>query len=489
MNEIKRRDKNDKPFNGNNDVDVIVLGVGTCGEDLSLRLLGAGLEVVGIEAALVGGECAYWACLPSKMMIRAANILQEARRVEGKAGHVEVTPDWDLLAERIRTEVTGGWDDSYAVKRFTERGGRLVHGRGKLAGPRTVVVGEEKFTAQRGIVIATGSKPAIPPIKGLNEINFWTTHDIIKAERKPQSMIILGGGAVGCEMGQLLARFGVDVKIVEAADRILPAEEPETSKVLEAEFASEGIEVHTGVAVQEVESYNNSIIVKLDNGNELVSERLLIAAGRKVDLTELGLESVGLDGRASFMKVNEHMRAVEGIWSMGDVTGKAMFTHVALKQSAIVAAEILDIDHPPVQYDAIPRVTFTDPEVGSVGMTEADAKTAGIDVIVVVKQLPATFRGWLHGAGKGIIKLIANRKTGVLVGATAVGPCGGEMLGLLGLAVHARVELDKLRSMIYAFPTFYGGIGEALGAYGRGLSTVIDPPYRGFELLDPAGKV
>ena len=487
MTEIKRRDKNDKRLNGNTNVDVIVLGVGTCGEDLSLRLLGAGLKVVGIETALVGGECAYWACLPSKMMIRAANILQEARRVEGKAGHVEVTPDWNLLAKRVRAEVTGGWDDSYAVKRFTSRGGQLIHGHGKLAGHHTVIVGEEKFTAQSGIVIATGSKPSIPPIAGLNEINFWTTHDVIQAEQKPQSMIILGGGAVGCELGQLLARFGVDIKIVEAADRILPAEEPETSKVLETEFASEGIEVYTGVEVQRVESYNNSIIVKLANGVELVSERLLVATGRKVDLTELGLESVGLDGGASFMQVDENMRAADRIWAMGDVTGKAMFTHVALKQSAIVASEILSLDHPPAQYDAIPRVTFTDPEVGSVGMTEADAITAGFDVIVVVKQLPATFRGWLHGAGRGIIKLIANRKTGVLIGATAVGPCGGEMLGLLSLAVHAHVELDKLRSMIYAFPTFYGGIGEALGAYGRGLSAVIDPPYRGFELLDSAG--
>jgi pyruvate/2-oxoglutarate dehydrogenase complex dihydrolipoamide dehydrogenase (E3) component len=181
------------------------------------------------------------------------------------------------------------------------------------------------------------------------------------------------------------------------------------------------------------------------------------------------------------------MRAADGIWAMGDVTGVAMFTHVALHQSAIVVADILGEDHPPARYDAVPRVTFTDPEVGAVGMTESDALVAGHDVVVVVKGLPATFRGWLHGSGGGIIKLIADRKTGVLVGATAVGPHGGEMLGLLSLAVHARVPLAELRSMIYAFPTFYGAIGEAVGAYGRGLSTVIDPPYRGFEALDAAG--
>ncbi len=484
MNETKTRTKT---YNGDTEVDVIVLGVGTCGEDLSLRLLGAGLEVVGIEAALVGGECAYWACLPSKLMIRAANLLQEARRIGGKAGQAEVTPDWDLLARRVRAEVTGGWDDSVAVKRFGGRGGRLVHGRGRLIGPRTVTVGDESFTARRGIVIATGSKPAIPPIPGLDEVDFWTTHDVIQAERLPRSMVVLGGGAVGCELGQVLARFGAEVTMVEAADRLLPAEEPEASAAMKAAFAAEGIDVHTGAAVQRVESRDRSIVVTLAGGAELASERLLVATGRTVDLSGLGLESAGLDGMAQFIEVDERMRAADGIWAMGDVTGKGMFTHVALHQAAIIAADILGEDHPPARYDAVPRVTFTDPEVGAVGMTEAEALAAGLDAVVVVKQLPATFRGWLHGAGDGIIKLIADRQTGTLIGATTVGPHGGEMLGLLSLAVHTRLALTELRSMIYAFPTFYGGIGEAVGAYGRGLSTVIDPSYQGFKALDAVG--
>jgi pyruvate/2-oxoglutarate dehydrogenase complex dihydrolipoamide dehydrogenase (E3) component len=484
MSETKGRTKT---YSGGADVDVIVLGVGTCGEDLSLRLLGAGLDVVGIEAALVGGECAYWACLPSKLMIRAANLLQEARRVGGKAGQAEVTPDWELLARRVRAEVTGGWDDSIAVERFGGRGGRLVHGRGKLTGPRTVTVGGESFTARRGVVIATGSKPAIPLIPGLAEVDYWTTHDVIQAERLPKSMLVLGGGAIGCELGQVLARFGVDVTIVEAGEHLLPAEEPEASEAVVTAFAAEGIDVHAGAEVQRIGSRHGSIVVTLAGGAELVGERLLLATGRTVDLSELGLESAGLDGTARFIQVDERLRAADGIWAMGDVTGKAMFTHVALHQSAIVAADILGEDHPPARYDAVPRVTFTDPEVGVVGMTEMDALAAELDVVVTVKQLPATFRGWLHGAGGGIIKLVADRKTGVLVGATAVGPQGGEMLGLLSLAVHTRVALAELRSMIYAFPTFYGGIGEAMGAYGRGLSTVIDPTYQGFKVLDAVG--
>jgi len=193
------------------DVDVVVVGVGTSGEDLSLRLLAAGLDVVGIEASLVGGECPYWACLPSKMMIRGANLLQEARRLDGMAGHADVTPDWSPVAARVRAEATGGWDDSVAVERFGQRGGHLVRGYGKLTGPKTVTVGDHSFTAGRGIVIATGSRPAIPPIPGLADVDYWTTHDVIAAETLPVSIIVLGGGAVGCELGQVLSRFGVKV--------------------------------------------------------------------------------------------------------------------------------------------------------------------------------------------------------------------------------------------------------------------------------------
>ncbi|NLF13252.1 MAG: NAD(P)/FAD-dependent oxidoreductase [Anaerolineaceae bacterium] len=484
MGEARRRTR-DEDHSG--DADVIVLGVGTCGEDLSLRLLGAGLDVIGIEAALVGGECPYWACLPSKMMIRAANALQEARRVEGMAGHVEITPDWAPVAERVRNEATGGWDDSIAVKRFEDRGGRLVHGHGKLTGTRTVAVGNRSFRARRGIVIATGSKPAIPPIPGLVDVGFWTTHNVIQAERLPESMVIIGGGVAGCELGQVLGRFGVKVTIVEAGDRLLPGEEPEASEVIQAAFADEGIDVYTKAEVQRVGSRDGAISVALPGGVSLSSERLLVATGRKVDLRGLGLESAGLDGTARFVAVDERMRADDGIWAMGDVTGKAMATHVALHQAAIVAAELLGEEHPPARYDAVPRVTFTDPEVGAVGMTAADARAAGHDVVVAVKQVPATFRGWLHASGGGILKLVADRGTGALVGATAVGPHGAEMLGMLTLAVHARVPLAKLRSMIYAFPTFYGGIGEALGAYGRGLATVLDPGYRGVDALDEIG--
>jgi len=469
------------------EVDVVILGVGTCGEDLSLQLLDAGLDVVGIEPALIGGECAYYACLPTKAMLRSANALREARRVNKLAGKAEITPDWSPLSERVRG-ITGGWDDSGALERYKDRGGQIVRGHGRLSGPRTVTVGDESYRARRGVVIATGSKPAIPPISGLDEVDYWTTHDVIQLEELPESIIIIGGGATGCELGQVLSRFGVKVTIVEAGDRLLSAEEPEASEVVEEAFDAEGIEVKKGSAVKRVESRNGSVAVGLEDGKEIEGERLFLATGRTVDISDLGLESAGLDSGAEFIEVDERMQAGDGIWAMGDVTGKALYSHVALYQSAIIASEILDTEHAPAEYHAVPRGTFTDPEVGGVGMRESEAREAGLDIAVAIKQLPVTFRGAVHGAERGIIKLIADRDQGILVGATVAGPDAAEMLGLLNLAVHARLPMEELRSMIYAFPAFYSAIGEAIGAHGRGVTTVLDPDYKGLKELDEVGK-
>ena len=457
-------------------VDVVLLGVGTCGEDLGLRLAGAGLDVVGVDAGLLGGECAYWACIPSKMMIRAANLLQEARRVDGVAGRAEVTPDWTPVAKRIRSEASGDWDDSTAVARFEKKGGRFVRGRGRLTGPNTVTVGARSFTASRGVVIATGSKPVIPAIPGLADVDYWTTHDAIKAEQLPASMIVLGGGAVGCELGQVFSRFGVDVTIVEGRDRVLPSEEPEAGTTVGAAFAAEGIDVRTGVRAQGVKGRAGAVVVRVDDGGDLAADRLLVASGRAVDLDGLGLEAAGIDGTSGFVPVDDHLRAADGVWAIGDVTGKGNFTHVALYQASIVAADLLGEDPPAADYAALPRVTFTDPEVGAVGMTEAEARAAGIDIMTTVKNVPATFRGWLQGPDNdGVVKLVADRERDVLVGATSVGPHGGEVLGLLSAAVHAKIPITNLRWMMYAFPTFHGAVGEAFGAYGKGLQEVLDP--------------
>lgn len=483
---MREPEKSQRSGAGNAGADVIVLGVGTAGEDLSLQLLDAGLDVIGIEPNLVGGECPYWACLPSKIMVRAAKALKEARRIGGTAGEADVRPEWAPVAEKVRW-MTGSWDDSVARERFRSRGGRLVKARGKLTGPRTVSAGGETFTARRGIVIATGSKPFIPPIPGLDEVDYWTTHDVIAMEQVPESMIVIGAGSSGCELGQVAAQFGARVTMVERRDHLLPGEEPEASQVVEEAFAAEGIEVRTGARVERVASRDGSIVVTLAGGEELAAERLFVATGRRIDLGDLGLESVGLDPTASAIEVDENLRAADGIWAMGDVTGDALLSLVAVYHSKIVAAEILGEDHPPVRYDAVPRVTFTDPEVGSVGMTEAEARAAGRDVVVVVKQLPFTFAGIVHWLERGIVKVVADREAGALIGASVAARQGGDVFGMLNLAVHARVPMDDLRSMLYGFPALYSAIGEALGAFGRGVVTVADPEYQGLKVLDTVG--
>jgi pyruvate/2-oxoglutarate dehydrogenase complex dihydrolipoamide dehydrogenase (E3) component len=469
-------------MNEKREADIIILGVGTCGEDLSLRLLAAGVEVIGIEANLIGGECPYWACIPSKVMVQAAEAVWTARRASSMTGAPGVKPNWTPVAERLRW-ITGGWNDAVAVERYQQRGGTMIKGRGRLTGPRTVAVGDRTYTARRGIVIATGSKPLIPPVAGIQNVDFWTTHEIMKMDALPESMIILGGGNAGCELGQVLARFGVAVTIVQSRDRLLVREEPEVSETVAAAFREEGIDVRTGARAERLERRNGSIAVTLAGGAEITGERLLVATGRVADLNGLGLEAVGLDPRARSIEVDDRLRAADGIWAMGDVTGKSLQTHVAEYQAAVIAAQILGQDHPPARYDAVPRAIFTDPEVGAVGMTEAQASAAGLDTAVAFKRLALTFRGLIDGVDRGFIKLVADRSAGILVGATVVGPRGTDMLGLLNLAVHARVPVSELKTMIYAFPSYYGAIGEALGVR-RGLTTVLDPDYQGAEALD-----
>jgi pyruvate/2-oxoglutarate dehydrogenase complex dihydrolipoamide dehydrogenase (E3) component len=299
---------------------------------------------------------------------------------------------------------------------------------------------------------------------------------------------VLGGGVVGCELGQLMARFGAQVTIVEGSERLLPAEEPEASAELAKAFEAEGIAVMTGSAVVQAADREGMTVLTLADGSEVSGERLLVAVGKRPNVVGIGLETVGIDAAAGAVPVDEWMRAGDGLWAMGDVTGKSLMTHVAEYQSAIVAADILGQDWQPARYDAVPRVTFTDPEVAGVGLTEAGARAAGLDVVTVVKNLAASFRGWLHGSGNGVIKLVVEKESGCLVGGTAVGPNAGELLGLLGVAVHARIPVSDLQSMIYAFPTFNSAIGEAIGAWGRGLETVIDPGYEGFKVLDGVGN-
>ena len=449
--------------------DVIVIGMGPGGEDLAGRLAEAGLRTAGVESRLVGGECPYFGCVPSKMMIRAGNLLAEARRVPGMAGRATVDPSWDPVAERIRDEATDDWDDTVAADRFTGKGGHLFRGSGRISAPGEVTVeradglGSEVLRASRGIVIATGTAPAVPPIPGLADTPFWTNREAIKATAVPSSLIVLGGGAVGVELAQVMGRFGAAVTVVEALGQLVPLEEPEAGDLLATVFRAEGIDLRLGVAAARVGYGNGQFRVTLQGGEILTAAELLIATGRRVNLAAVGAGVVGIDEHARAIPVDHRMRAAPMVWAIGDIVGYGAFTHMSMYHAGIVLADILGREHHAAEYHAVPRVTFTDPEIGSVGLTAEQAREQGLAVRTGSARIPATARGWIHKAGnEGFIKLVQDAGRGVLAGATSVGPVGGEVLSMLTLAVHARVPVQRLREMIYAYPTFHRGVEDAL---------------------------
>jgi pyruvate/2-oxoglutarate dehydrogenase complex dihydrolipoamide dehydrogenase (E3) component len=446
-------------------VDVVVVGLGPGGEDAAGKLSEAGLDVVGIDAELVGGECPYWGCVPSKMMIRAANLLAEAGRIEEMAGHARVSADFAPVAKRIRDEATDSWDDKVAVDRLVGKGVTFVRGWARLEGGGKVSVRDELFEATKAIVLNPGTRAWAPPIDGLADTPYWTNREAIETETVPKSLIVIGGGAIGLELGQVFLRFGSAVTTIEAAPRLLVLEEPESSELITKVLTDEGMTVHTGANITGVRHDAKGFTVAVEGVPDVVAERLLMATGRRPDLAGLDVGAIGLDEEARSITVDDRMRAAERVWAIGDVTGVGAFTHISMYQAAIAVADILGRPGPGADYRGLPRVTFTDPEVGSVGLSEAEAREKGIKVAVATTDVASSARGWIHKAGNaGLIKLIADVDRQVLVGATSAGPVGGEVLSMLTLAVHAEVPISTLRGMIYAYPTFHRAVEAALGA-------------------------
>jgi pyruvate/2-oxoglutarate dehydrogenase complex dihydrolipoamide dehydrogenase (E3) component len=453
-------------------VDVVVLGMGVGGEELAESLAEKGLQVVGIENHLVGGECAYYGCIPTKMMIRADDLLAEGRRIPGFAGDSVVKPEWTPVARRIRDVATDDWDDRVAVERFERKGGHFVRGTGKLAGPGKVSVNGITYEASRAVVIATGTSPAIPPIPGLDRVTYWTNREAVKVEQLPKSLVILGGGAIGVELSQVFARFGVKVSIIEGMNRVLATEEPEASAVLDEVLRRDGIDLYLNARAQSVEPHGDGTTVNVVDGRKVTAEQLLVATGRRANLRDIGLETVGLDPTSRLLEPDDHLRVGERLWAIGDVTVSGGFTHMAIYHAGIVIEDILGNFGPGAEYRAKPRVTFTDPEVGAAGLTEEQARTRGINVRTGLQKASDTSRGWIHGPGnEGFIKVVEDADRGVLVGATTMGPRGGDLLGLFELAIKLQIPSDDLRHLIYAYPTFYRGSGEAVRKLGPDVHT------------------
>ncbi len=448
---------------GDVEVDVVVVGLGSGGHLAARKLAAAGLRVVGVERRLVGGECPFFGCTPSKLMIRAGHALVEGRQARHLAG--AAAPGGGSLAPvgaRIR-EVTHDWHDDAQAGDLREAGVEIVRGHGRLTGPGLVSVatpdGPRTFRAARGVVLGAGTEPAALPIDGLGATPYWTNREAVHATEAPARLVVIGGGPIGAELAQAFARFGSHVTLLEVADRILGGEEPEAAQCVHDALVAEGLDVRTGVTIDRV-THDGLFHVVVD-GAEVEAEQLLVAAGRRTNLHDVGLESVGLDPDADHLDVDERLRAGERLWAVGDITGKGPYTHVAKYQAIGAVRDILGEDGPPADYRAVTRVTFTDPEVGAVGLTEAQAREQGIRVLTGHADVGSSSRGWIHEA-RGVVKVVADAERGVLVGATTVAPYGGEVMGLLATAVHAEVPVERLLTMHFAFPTFSRAIEVAL---------------------------
>lgn len=453
--------------------DVIVVGLGPGGEFSGIKLARAGLRVLAIDKHLAGGECPFYGCIPSKIMMRGATAVASALQAPGVAGDCDVHPDWSAVAARV-ARGAHHWDDTKSVERLQESGATVLHGEARLVGPKQVEVDGTTYTATQGVVLGTGTAPDAPPIDGLADAPYWTNRDIVKVTELPRSMIVIGGGPIGCEFAQAFVRFGVQVTLLEVADRILTKEEPEASALMARVLEEDGMTVRSGVDISSVEHDGEEFVVALD-GEQLRAERLLVAAGRDTRLPAIGLESVGVDtDDRKFVDVDGYLRVladdgdpVEGLWAVGDMVGTGLFTHVAKYQAAIVVRQLTGEDGPEADYCAVPRVTFTYPELGAVGMTEEQARDEGYDdVRCGLVDNADSSRGRLHGVGgDGFVKLVASGDR--LLGGTVVGPAGGEVIAMLTTALHGGVPIDTLRSMIYAYPTWHGVVRQALSALGR----------------------
>ena len=444
--------------------DVVVLGAGSAGESIANALAGAGRSVALVEMLRVGGECPYVACMPSKSVLRSAEARFQAKALRelGAAAAAPTLDDEDLAfraAVERRDDIAEGRDDAAAAKGVEQAGVALVRGRGTITGPGVVDV-EGRQLGWTDLVIGTGSNPVRPPVEGLDQVPTWTSDEALSAQDRPASLLVMGGGAVGCELSQAHARFGVDVTLVESGPQLVGKEEASIAEALASVLRGEGIDVRLGVEVQRAELTGDGLArVHLSDGSKVEVARVLLAVGRQPTTDGLGLAALGIEpGDDGAVQVDDHCR-VEGqqhVWAAGDVTGTAPYTHTANYQARILSANLLGGDRS-ADYRAIPRAVYTDPAVASVGMDAETAKEQGIDAITAVLDLAEVARTATEGNDGGRLVLTADRARGVLIGAAAIGPRADEWLSEATLAIRAEVPLSVLTDVVHAFPTF----GEA----------------------------
>jgi pyruvate/2-oxoglutarate dehydrogenase complex dihydrolipoamide dehydrogenase (E3) component len=465
--------------------DVVVIGAGSTGENVADRAVKGGLSAAIVEAELVGGDCSYWACMPSKALLRPMSALRAAQRVGGAREAVTGDLDVDAVLAR-RDQFTSNWDDSSQVRWVGNAHIDLVRGQGKLAGERRVVVltrdGPVTLLADHAVVVATGSAPAMPPVPGLAEAKPWTTREATSAKEVPPRLAVLGGGVAGCELAQAFDSLGSHVTVLEVGERVLAGSEPFAADIVAESMKESGIDLRTGIAIRGVDRTSaGTVLVTLDEG-ELVVDEILVAAGRRARTDDLGLETVGLKP-GSWLDVDDTMavQAVEGGWlyACGDVNHRVLLTHQGKYQGracgdGIAARAKGHFDPAPwgkysatADHRAVPSVIFTDPEVGSVGLTEAQAKTAGLNIRVVDYKMGDVSGAHLYADNyNGQARMVVDEDRHVVVGATFVGPDAGELVHAATIAIVGEVPLERLWHAVPSYPTISEIWLRLLEAYG-----------------------
>jgi pyruvate/2-oxoglutarate dehydrogenase complex dihydrolipoamide dehydrogenase (E3) component len=437
--------------------DVVVIGAGPGGEVAAGRLGKAGLDVAIVEDRKVGGECSFWACMPSKGLLRPAEVLAEARRVPGAAQAVSAELDVPAVLGR-RDEIIHGLDDSSMLPWLEERGIRLYRGWGRLDGEKRVVVGEETIAARRAVILAGGTTPALPPIDGLVDADPWTNRDATTSHTIPDSMVVIGGGVVGAELTQAYRSLGARVTLIEGERRLLPNEEEFACAQVTDSLAEQGVDIRTGQRATAVRSENDAVVVTLGDASSATGDQLLVASGRTPQLGGLGLETVGVhtDG---YIEVDAHYRVpgVDWLYAIGDLNGRAKFTHMSKYQAAIAADHVRGKDWVVEHLGdgrGAPHMIFTDPQVGAVGHTTKSAAQAGLTPRVVDVGTSANAGGSFYGRNApGTSRFLIDEDRGVIVGATLTGSEVVDLLHAATIAVVGEVPLARLRHAVAPFPT------------------------------------